>query len=88
MQHRAQDVLYSCSWLMGDENNDDGNNEDKEHQNIVLGWIRPSLDKQNVMAACFSYGAATVSSVASLQPNRFQCAVLLDPWLHIDYSSK
>ena len=34
-----------------------------------------------------SYGAATTSLAATLKPRQFKCAILLDPWLHIDYSS-
>ena len=71
---------------MGDENKDGDNNKDK-HRNIVLDQIGPYIDKQNITAVGVSYGATTVSFAATLQPNKCQCAALLDPWLPIDISS-
>ena len=47
-----------------------------------------SQHTEKIIAAGFSYGAATASLAATLQPTKYQCAVLLDPWLHIDYSSR
>lgn len=87
---RAKELLYTCSWLMGEEepmsSHEGVIEEDQRH--IIVDQIRPHLDKLNIIAAGFSYGATTVSLAASLFPDKFQKLVLLDPWLHIDYSSR
>ena len=40
------------------------------------------------IAAGFSYGATMAALAATLEPDEFRCAVLLDPWLNVDYSSR
>jgi dienelactone hydrolase len=53
-----------------------------------LDQIRPHLDEQNIIASGFSCGSTTASLAATREPTKFQCAILLDPWLHVDHSSK
>lgn len=53
-----------------------------------MDQIRPHLDEQNIIASGFSCGSTTASLAATREPTKFQCAILLDPWLHVDHSSK
>ena len=88
LRSRAKEFLYTCSWLMGEESDDDYNSDGHNDMHPIVEQIQSSLKKDEIIAAGFSYGAATASLAATLEPNRFQCAILLDPWLHIDYSSR
>ena len=83
---RAQEFLYSTAFMMGEEDADDHGLTD--YAQSILNQIRPHLRSDHVVGAGFSYGAATTSLAATLKPQQFKCAILLDPWLHIDYSSK
>lgn len=85
---RANELLYCTKWMMGEKETLSDNDNNEEHAQLILDQIRPSLSKDNINAVGFSYGAATVSLAATLEPKRYQSAVLLDPWLHIDFSSK
>jgi len=103
---RAEEFLYTCDWLVGndendkdmsdeDDNDNDTNNgiseshvDDEWEHHPIVHQIRQHLDKRNVIAAGFSYGAATASLAATLAPAKFQCTILLDGWFHIDYSSR
>ena len=78
-----------AGWLLN--MNSGGNNKDsveENHHHPVLKEIRNHLDQQNVIAAGFSYGAATSALASTLRPNHFQCAILLDGWFHLEWSSK
>mmetsp|Transcript_644 Transcript_644/g.1389 ORF Transcript_644/g.1389 Transcript_644/m.1389 type:complete len:445 (-) Transcript_644:179-1513(-) len=88
IQARAKEFLYSCSWLMGEKANGNGlsgnDDSDEGQQHPIVDQIRQHLDKQKIIAAGFSYGAATASLAATLEPTKFQCAIFLDGWFHID----
>ena len=57
---------------------------------IVLDQIRPHLDDRcgGTIAAGSSNSTTMAALVAMLEPDEFRCAVLLDLWLHVDYSSR
>ena len=82
VSYRAKEFLYATKWLLGEERG----GHDYDHP--ILQQIRPKLDKEKVIASGFSYGSTTCSLAATVEPKRFQCAVFLDGWFHIDYSSK
>ena len=84
---RAHELLYATSWMMG-EVEEEEEEEKKGNKNGILDEIRSHLSKDNIIASGFSYGSATVALASTLQSQRYKCAILLDPWLHIDYSSK
>jgi len=84
---RAEEFLYCCTWLVEKGAGDDGPPDDDD-QHPVIDDIRQHLDERNIIASGFSYGAATASLAATLEPDRFLCAILLDGWFHIDYSSR
>ncbi|KAL7531766.1 hypothetical protein ACHAXR_005426, partial [Thalassiosira sp. AJA248-18] len=89
VQARAKEFLYSCSWMMGEEDIMMDEEDDLySYHHPIVDQIRPYLNKQRVIAAGFSYGAATASLACTLEPTKFQCAILLDGWFHIDYSSR
>ncbi|KAK1742231.1 platelet-activating factor acetylhydrolase-like protein [Skeletonema marinoi] len=79
---RAKEFLYATKWLLGEEQGGD------DYDHPILQQIRPKLDTKKVVASGFSYGSTTCALAATAQPNRFQCAVFLDGWFHVDYSSK
>ncbi|KAL3794959.1 hypothetical protein ACHAW5_009940 [Stephanodiscus triporus] len=94
---RAGEFLKVRSWLVGGggggDSAHDGDDDDDagRHRRIVLDQIRPHLANDGcggTIAAGFSYGATTAALAATLEPDKFRCAVLLDPWLHVDYSSR
>jgi platelet-activating factor acetylhydrolase len=92
---RAGEMLRCLSWLLGGDgeggidDDDDDDDDAGDHRRIVLDQIRPHLDGGGgAIAAGFSYGAATAALAATMEPDKFRCAVLLDPWLHIDYASR
>ncbi|KAL7490463.1 hypothetical protein ACHAWT_000090 [Skeletonema menzelii] len=82
VSYRAKEFLYATKWLLGEER---GGND---YDHPILQQIRPKLDKKKVIASGFSYGSTTCSLAATVEPKRFQCAVFLDGWFHVDYSSK
>ncbi|KAL7477744.1 hypothetical protein ACHAW6_003541 [Cyclotella cf. meneghiniana] len=87
---RTNEMLNTCDWLL--RSDDDGNQNEfylEEEVNYpILKEIRDNLDGRSVIAAGFSYGAATSALAATLRPEQFQCAILLDGWFHIEWSSK
>ncbi len=82
VSYRAKEFLYATKWLLGEERGG------LHYDHPILQQIRPKLDKEKVIASGFSYGSTTCSLAATVEPKRFQCAVFLDGWFHIDYSSK
>ena len=95
VHYRAQELLYATSWMMGEVEEEEGEVENNGNKNddtattqVILNQIRSNLSQDNIIASGFSYGSATVALASTLQSQRYKCAVLLDPWLHIDYSSK
>ena len=82
VSYRAKEFLYATKWLLGEERG----GEYDDHP--ILQQIRPNLDVKKVIASGFSYGSTTCSLAATIEPKRFQCAVMLDGWFHIDFSSK
>lgn len=82
VSYRAKEFLYATKWLLGEERG----GEDYDHP--ILQQIRPNLDNRKVIASGFSYGSTTCALAATIEPKRFQCAVFLDGWFHIDFSSK
>ncbi|KAL3811977.1 hypothetical protein ACHAXA_009595 [Cyclostephanos tholiformis] len=91
---RVREFLTCRSWIVGEGGGGDSfahsyTNDNAEHMRVVLDQIRPHLDDgDGTIAAGFSYGAATAALAATLMPEKFNCVVLLDPWLHIDYTSR
>jgi platelet-activating factor acetylhydrolase len=90
VQIRAKEMLQCRSWLVDGPGGTSDDGDDVEYRRIVLDQIRPHLDYEgdNAIAAGFSYGSTTAVLAATLEPNKFCCVLLLDPWLHIDYQSK
>lgn len=82
---RAKEMLTTCHWLLGTPDND--SSDDKE-QYPLLKEICNNLESKSVFTSGFSYGAATSALAATMEPNMFQCAILLDGWFHIDFSSR
>jgi len=82
VSYRAKEFLYATKWLLGEERG----GEDYDHP--ILQQIRTNLDDKKVIASGFSYGSTTCALAATIEPKRFQCAVFLDGWFHIDFSSK
>lgn len=74
---RAKEVLDTCDWFL---KTNDESKRDREEQHPVLRKICVNLDQRNVIVAGFSYGAATGALAATMRPNQFQCAILLDGW--------
>lgn len=85
VSYRAREFLYATNWLLGETGS---NNNDDYNCHPTLQQIRPTLDKNKVIASGFSYGSTTCSLAATIDPQRYQCAVFLDGWFHVDYSSK
>ncbi len=83
---RAKEFLYATRWLLGEECGGGGGDEYDSHP--ILQQIRPDLDVNKVIASGFSYGSTTCSLAATMEPKRFRCAVMLDGWFHVDFSSK
>ena len=74
---RAREFLHCCNWMLGDEIIDES---DQYQVHSILKQIQPYLDKDKIVASGFSYGAATASLAATMEPAKFQCAILLDGW--------
>lgn len=81
---RARELLNTRKWLLNG-GNDSGSTCDNHP---VLKQIRPFLDPRRVIASGFSYGSTTCALAATLEPSAFQCAVMLDGWFHVDYTSQ
>eukprot|EP00956_Cyclotella_meneghiniana_P035462 scaffold115205_cov57-Cyclotella_meneghiniana.AAC.1 len=94
VSYRAREFLYATNWLLGEtveplqQPHGSNNNDDDYNCHPILQQIRPTLDKNKVIASGFSYGSTTCSLAATINPHRYQCAVFLDGWFHVDYSSK
>mmetsp|Transcript_28215 Transcript_28215/g.67236 ORF Transcript_28215/g.67236 Transcript_28215/m.67236 type:complete len:408 (+) Transcript_28215:194-1417(+) len=83
VHRRTKEFLFTCDWLLGDECCDDD-----EAVRPVIEQIRKGIDREQIHAAGFSYGAATASLASALQPRKFKSAIFLDGWFHIDFSSR
>ncbi|KAL3796793.1 hypothetical protein HJC23_010940 [Cyclotella cryptica] len=87
---RANEMLNTCDWLLK-SNDDDEQTEyyiEEEDNYPILKEICNNLDGKKLIAAGFSYGATTSALAATLRPDQFQCAILLDGWFHIEWSSR
>ncbi|KAL7468214.1 hypothetical protein ACHAXS_008440 [Conticribra weissflogii] len=81
---RARELLRTRSWLLNGGNDSDSAGD----FHPIMEQIRPHLDPKKVIASGFSYGSTTCALAATLEPNTFQCAVMLDGWFHVDYTSQ